>query len=308
MAYHFRRKDASVQESLRHVAISQIDAALEETDDPTMEVHEKVHQVRKRCKKVRGLIRLVRPEFDDYKHENKVFRDAARTLSVVRDAETLVETYDALMDAYADRVERVRFANVRRQLTLRKKEAATDSSLNDKLVNFRESMSEARKRAKKWPLDADGFEAVAGGLAKTYERARKAMLKAEDKPAEQNVHEWRKRSKYHWYHARLLREIWPELIGPHRDETHRLSDLLGEHHDLAVLRSTVAAEPEAFGEAGMVRTLTQLAEQRQAELAADGFTLGHRIFAESPKALCKRWEAYWREWQTERRLPEFVIV
>ena len=46
-----------------------------------------VHDVRKRCKKVRGLLRLVRPGLGpDYRRANADVRDAARELSSLRDA------------------------------------------------------------------------------------------------------------------------------------------------------------------------------------------------------------------------------
>jgi hypothetical protein len=53
-----------------------------------------VHQVRKLCKKLRGLIRLVRPEFDNFQKEDEFFRDAARELSYVRDAQSIIGLID----------------------------------------------------------------------------------------------------------------------------------------------------------------------------------------------------------------------
>ena len=97
MAYRFKRGNSSVEAGVRRIATEEIDGAIDEIDDNGLELHETVHQVRKRCKKLRGLIRVVRPAFDDYQDENAAFREAARALSYVRDTEALIETYDDLV-------------------------------------------------------------------------------------------------------------------------------------------------------------------------------------------------------------------
>jgi hypothetical protein len=59
MAYRFKHSDASVQDGLHRVALDQIDKAIDECANGKLELHEKAHQLRKRCKKLRGLSRLV---------------------------------------------------------------------------------------------------------------------------------------------------------------------------------------------------------------------------------------------------------
>jgi len=301
MAYRFQFDDRSVEAGLRRIALDQIDRALAEIDDPALEPHATVHQVRKRCKKLRGLVRLVRPAFGGYKAENAAARDAARALSGLRDTEALIEAYDALVARYGEEVDRRAFAPVRRRLTLRQQEAADGADVERALAAVRDDMAAARERAAGWRLDEveNGFDALAGGLAKTYRRARKAMAGAREAPTEETVHEWRKRAKYHWYHARLLAPMWPGPMRAHRDAAKRLSDMLGDHHDLAVLRRTVAGDRAAFGPAAAVTRFERLAARRQGELEAEGFALGARLLAEPPKALARRWGAYWNAWGAE---------
>jgi len=98
MGYRFER-DATVQKDLRRIAIAQIDGAVASIDDHGLASGVVVHEVRKSCKKLRGLLRIVRPGFDGYARENGAFRDMAAALSPLRDAAVLIETYDALMDA-----------------------------------------------------------------------------------------------------------------------------------------------------------------------------------------------------------------
>ena len=64
MGYHLRKHE-DVQEGVRRIAAEQIRKGMGEIDDCTIDRHEVVHLLRKRCKKVRGLLRLVRPLLDD---------------------------------------------------------------------------------------------------------------------------------------------------------------------------------------------------------------------------------------------------
>lgn len=308
MTYHFKRGEGSVEKRLREIAASQIDKAIAEIDDPDIDTKETVHQVRKRAKKLRGLIRLVRPAFDDYKFENASFRDAASDLSYVRDAEANVETYDDLMTFHEDTIGAADFAPIRNGLVERRAEISCSKGLDEKLAAFRETMAAARARAADWCLDEKGYEAIAGGLGKTYKRTRKAMRRADEEPTPERLHQWRKRVKYHWYHARLLREIWPEMMEAHVAAADTLSDLLGDHHDLAVLRETLLADPRAFAQEPELEAFIGLIAARQAVLEQEAFMLGRRLLAEKTSALVARWKAYWSDAMREDGLPEKALA
>jgi CHAD domain-containing protein len=302
MAYRMRRKQ-SVQKSVREVALEQIDKAIGEIIDDELDRHETVHQVRKRCKKLRGLIRLVRPEFDDYRRENEFFRDAARELSYVRDAQSIVECFDDLIEHFQDQVDRDAFAPLRADLAERRQRIADDKvGLDNKLDEFLAKMRQARGRVLRWKINDCGFSAVEGGLVKTYRRGLKALRSTYENPSTENLHEWRKRVKYHWYHARLLRRIWPEMMNVWRAATDELSDLLGDDHDLAVFRQTLLNEPDRFGSDSSLQALIGLIDQRRAQLQAEARLLGQRLFAEESKQLCSRLGRYWKTWRARQSL------
>jgi len=299
MAYRFKPGDPSVEKGLRRIALDQIGKAVSDIDTLPPDLETAIHQVRKRCKKLRGLIRLVRPAFADYARENAGFRDIARGLSGPRDRAVMVATYDALVEHYAEQVDRPALASIRRRLTLRLKAAEAEGGLDRKLSAARAALVDARDRAATWRLDDDGFAALSGGLAKTYGRARDAMAAAASSGAARDLHEWRKRVKYHWYHARLLAPVWPGHLGGHAEAAHRLGDLLGRHHDLAVFQAELGDDPAAFGDAADVAVMMGLAQTRQRELAAEAFALGGRLLTEKPKRLAGRWGGYWALWSAE---------
>jgi len=301
LAYRFKEDDVSVADVVRRIAVEQIDKAIGEIDDPEIDQRETVHQVRKRCKKLRGLVRLVRPALASYALENAAYRDAARELSFLRDTEALIETYDRVADAFDGQIDRPAFASIRRRLTLRQKEEENRQDIADKLDAFRESMVEAKVRALRWELSEKGTKAFAGGVEKTYGRGREAMKTARKTGDVEAFHDWRKRIKYHGHHARLLAPIWPGPMTAHHAEADALGKLLGDHHDLEVFAETLRAEPDAFGNLGDVEVFLTLMERRRAAIETEAFERGARLLAEPEEALAARWAAYFKAWRKECR-------
>lgn len=62
--------------------------------------HEGIHEARKRFKKIRTLLRAMRSELgtDKYQDENTFFRDIARSVGAVRDAQSLIECLEKLKE------------------------------------------------------------------------------------------------------------------------------------------------------------------------------------------------------------------
>ena len=293
--------DESMEEAVQRIAREQIDKAIDEINDQELDRDKAVHQVRKRCKKLRGLIRLVRPLFEDtYDRENAWYRDAARPLSYIRDAQSILETLDKLMEYFQDQRDREALASVRQQLADRRKQATEDKgNLNKRLDEFLERMGEGRERVAAWQLDKKGFKAMQGGLTNTYARGRAAMTQAYRHPSNANFHEWRKRVKDHWYHMRLLQPVWSGPIKTRCDEADVLSEVLGDDHDLSVLRETLLEGDMDFGGEETIQALLGLITQRQIELRAKAKQLGARLYAESPKRFVKRLHSYWKAWQCD---------
>jgi len=305
MSYHFKIGDEAVQDGVRRIAKSQIEAAIEEIDDESVDRVETVHQVRKRCKKLRGLIRLVRPAFPGYAEENAAFRDAAASLSGVRDAHVMVETFDALATRFGRAFDHGRFDPIRARLVDKKNAASKDSELLDaRLALFRETMVEALDRAKGWKLDGDGAAAWHGGYEKTFKRGVKALRKARKDPTTKKMHELRKRAKYHWYHARLLQDVWPAAMEGVTDELDRLGDILGDEHDLAVFQETIDQLAGGDVDRAAAGDLRTLAASRRKELQAAGLALAERAFAGDPEAAADRMAALWKAWR--RRHPDLA--
>jgi CHAD domain-containing protein len=303
MPYRFLASE-TVQDGLARSAGEQVDRAVREIQDEGLDRHQAVHQVRKRCKKIRGLLRLCRGAMPKqvFRTENAWYRDTARILSDARDSTALLETYDHLMETCAERVDRRAFAPVRRKLTLRRREVTDGGDrIEEQLAQALSRLQEGGTRIASWSLAANGFDALAGGLKKTYRRARKAMRKAREEPSVERLHEWRKRAKYHRYHNRLLRDLWRPVMAARRGELHKLSDHLGEDHNLAIFRETLVKEAERFEGVSGLEDLLALVDECRDELQAKAWLQGRRVLAEKPKHLVRRVRAYWDAWRAEHK-------
>lgn len=293
MAFRIRANEP-VADAVRRIAQEQVDRAIAEIDNKRLARNETLHQVRKRCKKVRALARLVRPVFGKrYEFENAFFRDTADALSGLRDAQILLETYDALF-LTGNGVDRRHFASLRRRLARRKTDVARDTATQDeRLGAVRKRFCDARERIASWNLEEDGFDAIEGGLLKTYSRGAKAMQSAYEQSGATAFHEWRKHISYHRYHVRLLRNLWQPVFQSLRHELETLAKLLGNDHDLAVLRGALTDKAAGFERGQELRPLLDLIDRRSAELRAKARLLGERIYAEKPKLLAKRFRHFW---------------
>ena len=304
MPFYLLAKE-TVEDGIKRIVNEEIAQAIKDIDNRRLKRTEAVHEVRKRCKKIRAVLRLTRPQFEEtYQFENTWFRDTAKGLAELRDAAAMIETYDSLLENFSDQIDRRAFAPVRRALTLRRKQITEETGdLGERLEEFRARLQKAAERVVDWNLKAKEFDAIEGGLVATYRRARKTTTAAYDDPTAENFHEWRKQTKYHGYHMRLLRELWKPPMRSLRKEVDELSDLLGDDHNLAVFYKILLESPDKYGDKRDIQALLGLIDRRSAELRVEAKTLGARIFAEKANAFGRRFRIYWEVWRSEGERP-----
>jgi CHAD domain-containing protein len=288
--YRIKRREDSADE-VRRAAHERALDAVELLRDANADPVEAVHEARKNVKKLRAILRLVRPELGEatYDRENTRYRDAGRMLSDVRDAQVRADTIDALAVRFDDEPPAGGWAALRSAL------AGSDPRATDLeavRAQAADAIAESDAAIDDWPLGRDGFALLRRGLRRAYSRGREGYRRARTDPTDEALHDWRKRSKDHWYHLRLLRESWPEVIGAAVDEAHELADRLGDDHDLVVLGEYLDTHPEALA-SPQLEHLATLAAKRRHELQSEAFAYGERLYAEKPKHFVRRIERYW---------------
>jgi CHAD domain-containing protein len=284
-----------IQQPVSAAVVSTIDAELEaaiaslSSTEPGKRP-EAVHDARKRLKKARSALRLVRGGLRGRtaRRLNAELRDIAGSLSEQRDADVLAQTVDDLHERFVGQVPATTFDALRDRLAAQVPAAATtDANRIARLTAVREALRSARFSRVTWPTVLDGID-------RSYRRGRRAY-RASAYASTQELHDWRKRAKDLWYHHRLLRDTHRTVVGAYAKDAHALSDLLGDDHDLAVLRATIVHhEPPAATAPVDLDPIVDLIDERRQELQAQARDIARRLYAEKPKAFRRRTRAYVR--------------
>jgi CHAD domain-containing protein len=304
------KPEESLRKSLRRIVRKQLEDALEMlTGEHKGARDEAVHEARKCFKKVRAVLRLARPAIGEkaYRAENTCFRDAARPLTEVRDAKIFIETLDGLIDRFQEHIAGRAFNDVR--AALQDNLRAVRKRVLDEQDAFAvagEVVRQAPERVKGWADVPNRWSSVGQGLEDTYRRAGAAFEEAAADPTVEALHEWRKQAKYLRYQLEVLRPLWPERLGELADEADRMGDLLGDDHDLAVLRQMLTDDPDRFGDEGDREVLVALIDRRRADLEEEALLLGGRFFQDRPRPFARRLKGYWKTWcaQAGRKQPQ----
>jgi D-xylono/L-arabinono-1,4-lactonase len=302
-------QDEPVAQGIRRLAAEQLDLALRQLRSRTGDQDVHVHETRKCMKRLRAVALLGRAELggEVFRLENACYRDAALQLAGARDAAALLEALEALVAAAGSRVRRGRFATVGDWLGERRD--AMHASAQGAGVSRQQVLNDlrwARKRVSEWPLDGATWKTVEAGVRRVYQRGRTGFERTAAQTDDAVFHEWRKWAKYQWYHTQMLREVWPGMMAPLADQLGELGELLGQDHDLAVLRHTVLQEMTRPIRASTLQALLELVDRRQQDLRARARQLGHRLYVERPNVFADRLRGYWRAWRPEAADPEPV--
>jgi len=291
--YHLKRQE-SAAEGLRRVARGRTAKAAERLREAGGgDLADSIHGARKDLKKLRAVLRLLRDQLGkkSYRAQNRRYRDAGRLLSDSRDAEVKVETLDDLEQRFGDEFPSAVAEPWRRDLERERYAAVADAGgeLAERIERAAKEIDAGRDEIAAWSLGKDSWKLVEPGMLEAYAKGREALAEVRKEPSAERVHEWRKRAKDFWYQLRILRELWPEVLGETADQAHDLADLLGDHHDLAVLADDLESRDTVDPEA-----IAALIARRQDELLGQAVSIGERLYAEKPKAFAKRIGAYWK--------------
>lgn len=284
MSFEWSRDDVTVGDGFLRIAREQIGKAIAGAENGQESPERRVHEARRRCKKLRALFRLVRPGFAAYAAEDAFVRDASRSLAAARDMRVTQQTYIELM------------AWAHRPAPPLPSDTADHDGEVAALRSFAKQMRNLDERSGDWHVQRIDLDTLASGLKHTYGRGCQTGREANRRRTDEAFHEWRKYSKYHWNQLGLLEGCAQEILPSAHKCAGDLADQLGLHHDLAVLQDLLNTSPADLGPGIDVAFATDAADRRQAEIEARIATLGRQVFAEKPKALKARFSAYLEGW------------
>src|SRR5262245_39968961 len=291
MTYRFKLQEPIGQGASR-IGLEQIEMAtakLGSKDD----IPAAIHDARRCLKRLRALLRLIRPGLADgaYRREAKLLAGTGRLLSGARDLFVTRQTLDKL---------EARFGPLPHGGTAERlgKLIATGQARNrrasaDARRQTLQRLEQARRLFAGKAIGRIEFDHLTVGLAAAYRKARKAFRHAYREPSDEAFHAWRKRVQLHWRHTLLLSHGWPEAMSARASEAKELSRLLGEDHDCSVLLAFVSEPDMPRLDADDLNLLTQRCRTYQADLRAQAKPRGERLFAEPASALKDRVTLDW---------------
>lgn len=284
----------TVSSELRRIVLRQLNRAASELTligDP--ESDEAIHDARRRVKKIRAIIRLVRPVLAaDGRRTDPDLRRVSHLLAPVADGQGVIDTLNQLLRRYRGNLPRKTAAAIRSDLIARGKRIDSKAAKDHVLEEARATLRAERRRVKHWRLTAEGFNAVAPGLKESVRRARLAMVTAWLHPTAAHHHAWRRHVKNHWFHVRLISARCGTHLQPYQRQLEALDGILGEYHNLVLLHE-VLVHDSTLSRREIARCL-RIVKRYQHALRRHAQVLGMRIYNEKPRRFVRRVKQLWQ--------------
>ena len=236
------------------------DSATEMSAHPSLNGDQGVHLVRTTIKRLRALLRLIRPAVNPafFNNENARLRSAAGLLSFARDAEVARGTLNKLPVSNQSDEDAVRSV-----LSGFEKQVELPHDLDLTMAEVRRRLEKTRRNFHGLKL-RDEREILEAGLRAVYRQGRKRMKVAIEQGQDTAFHRWRIRAKNLYYELEFLESVWPSQLHRLIERLAALQDQIGLDHDVAVLRARLNKSPEAFGGRATVTRCWLLGQARPA--------------------------------------------
>ena len=249
------------------------------------------HRCRRKLKRLRALMRLVRPADPDFwRAENTRWRDLGRSLAGAREAAALVETLDRLVHDDPVRTAGGALDDLRRGLVARHDAIAASMAEGGKgLAAALAAAREGQVAFSGCVLPGEPREAsrlLAEGTAVALRRAAAACRVARRTGKAEAFHELRKAVKAHQAQLGLLRDLWPKRVRMRLRDLDALGERLGELNDAEVMRLRLAEGAIAASE-DESELLDKLLRRTEKRLRRDSLVAAERLFDLKPGKLSR---------------------
>ncbi|MCB9049409.1 MAG: CHAD domain-containing protein [Lewinellaceae bacterium] len=288
MAYYLE-KNEPFSEGIKRIGMEQNNMAIDAlaNDD---DLHNGIHKARKHFKKLRAYYRLIRDEvgYSVYKDGNVFYRTLGRKLASLRDITSRIEAVGFLRVQYGERISAEAFEVLLALLDEERETIrATEEEGENQVEETIELLHRERGRFIELPVRDQCLKNTIASIHRVYERGYKGYKRSLGDPSVEEMHDWRKRVKYLWYHYRMLRQAWPRVFRAYKKEAKILADFLGDYHDLALLMEKMEDYQERLPEEAR-RILSASASHYMLKLLEESRKLGALVYNEPPKVFAKK--------------------
>jgi CHAD domain-containing protein len=288
MAYRLKLREP-LGEAVPRILIDQIGRIRREIADNHDSVTA-VHETRKCLKRIRALLKLLRPGLasEVYGHEAARYRTIASSLSSSRDRDVIAATLTHLAGNECSTEEAEAIAVVKGMI-LSETAVIGNNAMQLELIT---ALDQAQIAAGSLIVTGE-TETLQEGLAAAYRKGRRLQNHAYDDGSDEAFHDLRKAVQLHWRHMQLLQKAWPEMFAARIEAARSLSQMLGDVQDMAVVIAAIKSREDVGDDAAAAVVGVARAAQRKARKLAP--PLGEQLFAQSSRSFAKStiviWEA-----------------
>jgi len=221
----------------------------------------RIHDIRVGTKKLNALLRLAAPPLaaEERRQISALLREVRNTFAGSRDKEVL--------RARLDQVRADASGETAMQLGL-EPDGSAGLPGTDRAAGLAGVITERIIALELSPLTTPQLLANA---TSSYRKARRLFWACRKSADDENMHQWRKRTKDICYHAMALSALKPRAAAAAKLDA--LAERLGEYHDLALLL------PRAAGHPGLAATIAE----RKHATGRECFRSAEKIFRKTPK-------------------------
>jgi CHAD domain-containing protein len=269
-------------------AIRHLDHLTPDTEDKS------IHKVRTAIKRLRALLRLLRPAIGDrtFQQENTALREAAQHLAPLRDPVIGLHVIQRLRKKATGRKHRdltvVEEHLIRAVASTARQSAVPPATLR--------ALAASRRRISRLPLPAVHWPNCAPALEKTLRTCRRRGHQATDHGDDRDFHRWRIRLKHLFYQLEFLLPVWPKRLRPMTKLLDKLQKRIGDDHDLVVLKTTLKELSGRIGRPALVRRVVRELEARSRKHRRKCEALAKKLHRLKPRAFLARLDQHWSKW------------
>ncbi len=245
-----------------------------------------IHDIRVMMKKLRAVIRLVRPLLDEavYNREYLSGRETGRILSSWRETTVLRKTVRALRKDNPGLFLKL-WDNEQIQSLLRKQYSSwEEAGLQTRAISeVRDQLTRTKHRLRFISLNEPDYRMLLEELDRSYTAAAGAYLKCRNNPRPNLLHEFRKKSKTFLYQLAYFRHLNPSAMKSLEKKLDTMTQNLGRCNDLAQIMAMTGYRYGSAGNNDVADELAIVIRDRQDGYLMKVWPIAYRLFAPGKK-------------------------
>ncbi len=287
---YFQPDNESTAEGAARIASSLLDAIAERLADGQLLSDIDIHEIRKTCKRLRALLRLLRPNLTahEFQENDRKTRRLAIRLGPARDQAVMLATIDRLTQHYAAMLASDVFGPSREWLL----QQQNSSEVHVAAHTLRSSLEDLRTSIIALDLQSVSNKTLLAGVVECYRLARKALRQVEQQPDNDAVHALRRHTKHLFNQLTMIADLDSAGIVALIDLSHSVEEALGQVHDLSVLTTAITGAATLRRDTLRHEILGSLLESRWIRQLSGSLRQANMLYDRKP--------GKFREWLAER--------